>query len=62
LVVLHAEVGSKTLMLLDVKHTTNLLVPGFTNRLTIDKRAAIDKDERDTDALSVCPRQDQEAL
>ena len=62
LVILHAEVGSKTLMLLDVKHTTNLLVPGFTNWPAIDKIATVDKDERDTDAMGACPRQDQEAL
>ena len=62
LVVLHAEVGSKTLMLLDVKHTTDLLVPGVANLSAVDKGAAVDKNERDTDALSACPRQDQEAL
>jgi hypothetical protein len=55
-------VGSKTLMLLDVKHTTNLLVPGFTNRSAIDKEAAVDKDKRDTDTLGACRRQDKEAL
>jgi hypothetical protein len=49
-------------MLLDVKHTTDLLVPGFTNLSAVDKGAAVDKNERDTDALSACPRQDQEAL
>jgi hypothetical protein len=59
---LYAEVGCKTLMLLDMKHTSDLLVHGIADRLAKDKRAVVDVDEGDTDALSVLPRQDQKAL
>jgi hypothetical protein len=59
---LHAEVRCKTLMLLDMKHTCNLLVHGITDRLAEDKSTVVDIYEGDTDALSVLPRQDEEAL
>jgi hypothetical protein len=59
---LHAEVRCKTLMLLDMKHTSDLLVHGIADRLAKDKSAVMDVDKGDTDALSVLPRQDEEAL
>jgi hypothetical protein len=49
-------------MLLDMENTSDLLVHGIANRLAKDKRAVVDIDEGDADALSVLPRQDQEAL
>jgi hypothetical protein len=49
-------------MLLDMKHTSNLLVHGIADRFAEDKSTVMDIDEGDTDALSVLPRQDQEAL
>jgi hypothetical protein len=50
------------LMLLDMKHTSDLLVHGIADRLAKDKRAVVDVDEGDADALSVLPRQDQKVL
>jgi hypothetical protein len=49
-------------MLLDMKHTSDLLVHCIADRLAKDKRAVVDIDEGDADALSVLPRQDQKAL
>jgi hypothetical protein len=49
-------------MLLDMKHTSHLLVHGIADRLAKDKRAVVDIDKGDADALSVLPRQDQKAL
>jgi hypothetical protein len=49
-------------MLLDMKHTSNLLVHRIADGLAKDKRAVVDIDEGDADALSVLPRQDQKAL
>jgi hypothetical protein len=49
-------------MLLDMKHTSNLLVHGIADRLAKEKSTVVDVDEGDTDALSVLPRQDQKAL
>jgi hypothetical protein len=58
---LHAEVRCKTLMLLDMKHTPDLLVHSIADRLAKDKSTVVDVDQGDADALSV-PRQDQKAL
>jgi hypothetical protein len=49
-------------MLLDMKHTSNLLVHGIADRLAKDKRAVMGVDEGDADALSVLPRHDQKVL
>jgi hypothetical protein len=54
--VLHAEVRCKTLMLLDMKHTSDLLVHGIADRLAKDKRPVMDVDEGDADTLSVLAR------
>jgi hypothetical protein len=59
---LYAEVGCKTLMLLDMKHTSDLLVHGIADGLAKEERAVMDIDEGDADALSVLPRQNQKVL